>query len=86
MTKMATIPIYGKKKLLNVLPWNQWNNVNETWYEASGTTSHHSLFKVFPYVGLYLFYGKVKCCALVFYIEKYDRETITAFGWKLISK
>ena len=42
MTKMATMPIYGKIPLKNPLPWNQSNNYKETCYEVSGTPSHHS--------------------------------------------
>ena len=45
MTKMAAMPIYGKSTLKNLLPWNQWNDFKETWYVASGTPAHHSLFK-----------------------------------------
>ena len=32
----------------------------ETWYVASGTPTHHSLFKWWPWSDLDLFYGKVK--------------------------
>ena len=37
MTNMATMPIYGKKLLKNLLSQNQLTNGLETWYVASGT-------------------------------------------------
>ena len=57
MTKMAAMPIYGKNHK-NVLLWNRWTDFNETWYVASGTLAHHSLYKSWPWVDLDLFYGK----------------------------
>ena len=36
VTKMATMPIYGKT-LKNILLWNLKANYLETWYAASGT-------------------------------------------------
>ena len=69
MTKMAIMPIYGKNPLRKFLPWNQWSNFNETWYVASGTTAHHSLFKLLPLVDLDLYFGKVKFCNIGFYIK-----------------
>ena len=45
MTKMAAMPIYGKKPFKNLLLWNQWTDFHETWYVASGTPAHHSLYK-----------------------------------------
>ena len=44
MTKMAATPIYGKKTFKNLLQ-NRWAHFHETWYVASGTSCHHSLFK-----------------------------------------
>ena len=43
MTKMAAIPIYGKN-LKNLLQ-NRMADFHETWYVASGTPAHHSLYK-----------------------------------------
>ena len=43
MTKMAAMPIYGKN-LKNILQ-NRWADFHETWYVASGTPAHHSLYK-----------------------------------------
>ena len=34
---MASMPIYGKKNLKNLLPWNQWTDFHELWYVAQGT-------------------------------------------------
>ena len=45
MTKMVTTPIYGKKPFKNLLLRNRWTDFHETWYVASGTPAHHSLFK-----------------------------------------
>ena len=45
MTKMAAMPIYGKKPFKNLLLRNQRTDFHETWYVASGTPAHHSLFK-----------------------------------------
>ena len=44
MTKMAAMPIYGKK-LKNLLLWNQQADDLETWYAASGARVLPSLFK-----------------------------------------
>ena len=45
MTKMAAMPIYGKKHKKNLLLWNRWTNFNETCYVTSGALVHHSLYK-----------------------------------------
>ena len=44
MTKMAAMPIYGKKPFKNLLQ-NRQADFHETWYVASGTPAHHSLYK-----------------------------------------
>ena len=44
MTKLAATPIYGKT-LKNLLLQYQRADFHETWYVASGTTAHHSLYK-----------------------------------------
>ena len=44
MTKMAAMPIYGKN-LKNLLLQNRRADFHETWYVASGTPTHHSLYK-----------------------------------------
>ena len=44
MTKMAATPIYGKT-FQNFLLQNLRADFHETWYVASGTPAHHSLFK-----------------------------------------
>ena len=53
MTKMTVMPIYGKN-----LTKNHWTG--ETWYVASRTMAHHSLYKSLPLVDHELFYGKIK--------------------------
>ena len=45
MTKMAARPIYGKKPFKNLLLQNRLADFHETWFVASGTPAHHSLFK-----------------------------------------
>ena len=45
MTKMATTPIYGKNPSKKFLPQNLQADFHETWYVASGTPAHQSLFK-----------------------------------------
>ena len=57
LNKMATMPIYGKKKkTLKNLLWNQENLEAESWYIAYGTQGLLSLFKL-PFLP---FYGMVK--------------------------
>ena len=41
MTKMAAMPIYGK----NLKHLNRLADFHKTWYVASGTPAHHSLYK-----------------------------------------
>ena len=45
MTNMATMPIYGKKNVKNLLLWNQKANNLESWNAASGTRVLPNLFK-----------------------------------------
>ena len=45
MTKMAATPIYGKNPSNNLLLQNLRADFHETWYVASGTPAHYSLFK-----------------------------------------
>ena len=45
MTKMVATPIYGKNPSKNLLLQNRQADFHETWYVASGTPVHHSLFK-----------------------------------------
>ena len=45
MTKMAAMPIYRVKTLKNLLLMNRRADFHETWYVASRTPAHHSLYK-----------------------------------------
>ena len=45
MTKMAAMPIYGKKPFKNLLLQNRRADFHEIWYVASGTPAHHSVYK-----------------------------------------
>ena len=49
MSKMAAIKVYGKILLKIVYPRNQRNDYKDTCYVASGTPSHQSLFKLWPW-------------------------------------
>ena len=69
MTKMATMPIYGKI-FKNILLWNLMTDDIETWYATSRTQVLPSSFKCCPRVYLDLFYGKVKFGSLCFCIGK----------------
>ena len=60
ITKMAAMPIYGKNPFKNLHLRNRWTDFRETWYVASVTPAHHSLFKLWPWVDLDLLNGKVK--------------------------
>ena len=73
MTKMAAMPIYGKKFLpfKNLLLQNQRADFHETSYIASRTPAHHSLF---CWSDLDLFYGKVKFGNLGFSIGKSENS------------
>ena len=84
MTKMAVMPIYGKK-LKNLLPQNQKADDLESWYAASGAWV---LPKWWPWVELDLFYGKVKFAPLCFRMGKKIKqwiflETIVDYDLKL---
>ena len=70
MTNMATMPIYGKKNLKNLLLLNQKANDLESWYAASGTWVLPNLFKWRHWVDLDIFYGKVKLIPYAFVWEK----------------
>ena len=87
ISKMAPMPLYGKKHFKNLLLQNPWTDFHETWYVASGTPAHHSLFKWWPWVDLDLFYGKVKFGNLGFFIGKIENsefsETIEACDLKV---
>ena len=43
--KMVKNMVYGKKPFKNLLLQNRQADFHETWYVASGTPAHHSLFK-----------------------------------------
>ena len=66
MSKMATMPIFGK----NLLLWNQKANDFETLYAASGTRVLPILFQSWPRVNLKLFYDKVKFGPICFCMGK----------------
>ena len=42
---MSGNPVYGKNPSKNLLLKNGQADFHETWYVASGTPAHHSLFK-----------------------------------------
>ena len=65
------------KHFKNLLSRNHWDDFDETLYEAL-----YILFKLLPFVGLDLFYGKVKFCKLGFYNGKCDNAQWIL--WKLL--
>ena len=81
---MAATPIYGKH-FKDLLLRNWWTNFLETWYVASGTPTHYSLFKLWPWVDLDLFYGNVKFGN---YGKKYEQwiflNLLHSVTWKLV--
>ena len=60
MTKMAAMPIYGKKPFKNLHLQNQKADDLGTWYEASGMWGLPSLCKWWSWVDLDLLNVKVK--------------------------
>ena len=71
MTKMASMPIYGKTplKIFSLEPVEQFQG-----NLVSGTMAHHNLLNLLPWVDLDLYFGKVKFSNLGFYIEKCDSD------------
>ena len=61
---------YMIKHFKNLLLQNWRTDFHETWYVASGTPAHHSLFKWWPWSDLDLFYGMVKFGNFGFSIER----------------
>ena len=68
MTKMATMPIYGKTLQNNLQ--NRRADIHETWYVASGIPANYSLFKLWPLSDLDLFYGEAKFGNIGFSVGK----------------
>ena len=85
MTKMATMPIYGKNLKKNFR--NQKADDLETWWAALGARVLPRLFKWWPWVDLDLFYGKVKFGPYAFVWEKGKTmdfsETVVVYDLKL---
>ena len=78
MTKMATMPIYGKNPLKIFFP-----GTSGTVAMKLGMTAHHNLLKLLPWVDLDLFFGNVKFSN--FYIENAmdSLEIISAFNLEI---
>ena len=77
MTKVATMPIYGKN-LKNLLLQNQATDDLEIYYVALCTRVLPRLFKLLPWVDLDLFYAKVKFGHIGFCMGK--SENYILFG------
>ena len=71
------------KPFKNLLLQNRRADFHETWYLASGTPAHHSLFKRWPWSDLDLFYGKVKFGNLGFSIGKSEISRFFRNYWSL---
>ena len=65
---------YMVKTLQNILLRNRMTDFHETWYVASWTAAHHSLFNWWPLLDLDLLYGKVKFYYLCFSIGKSENS------------
>ena len=89
MTKMATMPIYGKNLKKNL--WNQEADDLACWYVASGARVLPSFFKWWPWVDIDLFYGKVKfgplcfssLSAIVFYVHLWQKWVLYTVGIRI---
>ena len=55
MTKMASMPIYDKKKKIKNLPQNRKSHDIESWKKANRTWTLQKLYKLWPWVDLDLF-------------------------------
>ena len=75
MTKMATMPIYGKT-FNNLLLWNQKADDFENWYTTLSTRVLPSLLKWCPWADLHLFYSKVSVGPLCFCMGKKLKQCI----------
>ena len=76
------------KPLQNLLLLNRWTDFHETWYVASGTQAHYSLFsllKWWPLIDFDLFNVKVKfgTCNLGFSIGKIENSVFFINYWSL---
>ena len=66
-------------KALNNLLWNWWTNFSESWYVASRTLAHLSLYKSWPWDDNDLFYGKVNLGYIGFSMEKGENIELFRF-------
>ena len=80
MTKMAATPIYDKNPSKIFFSWTDFH---KTWYVASGTPAHHSLFKWWPLVDFDLFYSKVEFGNLGFATWKIENSGFFRNYWSL---
>ena len=62
------------KTFKNLLLQSRWTDFYKTWYVASGTPVHHSLYKWWPWVDLDIIYGKVKFGYIGFSIGKSENN------------
>ena len=72
---------YMVKTFKNLLLWNRQTDFHETWYVASVTPAHYSLFKWWPCIDLDLIYGKVKFGNLGFSIWKIENSAFFRNYW-----
>ena len=80
ITKMATMPIYGKT-LQKSLLWNLWTDFNKTWHVASGTSVLQWKYKLWPCDDLDLFYSKVSLgCVCSNLLKCHWREKLRGNG------
>ena len=88
MTKMAARPIYGKTLQKSSLQNSR--SIFTNLVCSIGDSTHHSLFKWWPWSDLDLFYGKVKFGNLRFSIEKSENcwfsEHLQPVTWNKLKK
>ena len=84
MTKMTTMSIYGKKTFKNLVPWSQWNDFDKNWYVESGTSAHHSLFKLWPWVDLEQFSARSNFTTWAFILKMWQWWLLQLVTWKLV--
>ena len=74
---------YMTKTLKNLLLRNQESFRAESWYPALWTQDLPSLFKWWPYVDLWLFYGKVKFASPCICMGKLLKNVLKTNDWNL---
>ena len=86
MTKMAAIPIYGKKKPRNLLLQNWGCLVAESLHKSSGTGSLPKLLKWWLYIDIWPFYGEVVCFPIHLYGKNVENFKLLLSLWVSVAQ